>query len=52
MGPIVGNSIGIPHIRGVPMTGERGADIDGILRHLPLFIARTVGMEGLLDIFS
>jgi len=47
---MIGNSIAHPHIRGVPIIGERGADVDGILRHLPLFIDRTAEMEGLLGI--
>ena len=50
MRPIIGNGIAIPHIRSVPIIGERGAEVDGILRHLPLVIAHTVEMEGLLGI--
>jgi len=42
LGPTIGNSIVIPHIKGVPVIGAFGVIIDGILRHLLLLIARAV----------
>ena len=48
MSPIIGNSIAIPHVKGVPVIGGSGAIIDGMMRHLPLFIACTAEKGGLL----
>jgi len=49
LGPAIGGSITIPHIKGFPVIGEFGAIIDGILRHLSLFIACSVEKEELLS---
>ena len=48
MGPTIGNSIVIPHIRGVSVIGEFGVIIDGVLSHLSLFVACTIEKDQLL----
>jgi len=49
LGPIVGNSIAIPHIKGVSVIGEFGAAIiDDMLRHLPRFTVCTAEKDELL----
>ena len=49
MSPVISNSIAIPHIKGVPVIGGFSAIIDGMLRHLPLFIACTGEQDEFLD---
>jgi len=43
LGPTIGNSIATPHVKSAPVIGKFGGVIDSILRHLQLFIVRTVG---------
>ena len=46
MGPTIGSSIAIPHIKAVPVIRGFGEIIGSIiLRHLPLSIAHAVGGE-------
>jgi len=45
---MMGNTIAIPHIRGLPIIGVRGAEVNRICRHASHFIARVVRMVGLV----
>ena len=52
MRPFIDHAIVILYIKRVGIIGEVGAIIDGILRHLPLFVACTVVEEELLSVIG